>query len=284
MASLPFPDVSVQVTQRRWRCVLDPNLALSPYGPGFARRLAQHAELWLGTEFFNILDSARIYEKEPELLAWPGIGPADAARVAEALRGWSRLRDEAGYGGSPFHWIGDVLRESCLPVGTSEDIVERWEEAARTLDARLPHAIEGTGPVIATMRDTVSLCAVLPAAVLMPCDASGSVPVLCQHVARWGIACEQLPDTDELAGIERSGIQQLLVQAGLAKFVWAGLGLAVLHLLAGQVGRSPTGDDELSDETDVALTFTETGASPRAPWDGARAFWYYLLPDRRHAD
>jgi len=56
MTGLSFPDLSVQISQRRWRCVLDPNLALSPNGAAFARRLAPHAEVWIGSEFFNILE------------------------------------------------------------------------------------------------------------------------------------------------------------------------------------------------------------------------------------
>jgi hypothetical protein len=280
MACLPFPDVSVQLTQRRWRCVLDPNLALSSLGPEFARLLALHAEVWIGTEFFNILDSTRIYEKEPELLGWPG---ADAGMIPVVLREWSRMRDDAGYGASPFHWIGDVLRESCLPAGMGDDVVEHWEGAARSLDACLPHAIEGTGPLVATMRDTVSLCAVLPSAVLMRCDAAHATPLLCQHIMRWGIGCEQLRDTDELVQTERNAIHQLLVQAGLAKFVWAGLSLGVLHLLGARIGHSLAVDNGLCEDTDDVLTYAEAGNTLPAPWDGARAFWYPLSPEQHHA-
>ena len=58
MHALPFPDLSVQVTRRRSRCVLDPNLALSRHGAMLARLLAPYAELWVGPEHFTILDSA----------------------------------------------------------------------------------------------------------------------------------------------------------------------------------------------------------------------------------
>ncbi len=160
MTGLSFPDLSVQISQRRWRCVLDPNLALSPNGAAFARRLAPHAEVWIGSEFFNILDSALIYEHEPELL---GTSRAAIETVPEVLRDWTRLRDETGYGGGLFHWIGDILRESCLPNGMDEGIIAHWEAAARSLDLRLPQALEASGPLIAAMRDTVALCAILPA-------------------------------------------------------------------------------------------------------------------------
>jgi hypothetical protein len=285
MSGLPFPDVSVQLTQRRWRCILDPNLALSPFGAEFARRLAPHAEVWLGTEFFNILDSARIYEKEPELLVCPGASNAEARMMREALRDWTHLRDEAGYGASPFHWIGDVLRESCLPAGMNEDMVARWEGAARSLDACLPRAIEASGPLIATMRDTVALCAVLPAAILTLRDrgAARDTPVLCQHITRWGVSCEQLGSDDDLAAIERDGFCRMLVQAGLARFLWGGMDLVVLHLHAAGVGRLRSNADALAGDSDDMLAFAEPGVNMRAPWDDARAFWYELRPERHHA-
>jgi hypothetical protein len=282
MAGLPFPEVSVQLTQRRWRCVLDPNLALSPTGAEFARRLAPHAEVWLGTEFFNILDSTSIYEKEPELLAWPGANRVDSDLMSSVLHDWCRLRNESGYGSSPFHWIGDVLRESSLPAGMNEDVVEHWEEAASSLDACLPPAIEGTGPLIATMRDTVALCAVLPATILTMRDKSAvhEVPVLCEHIKHWGITCEQVDDNDEFVAIERAGIRQILIQAGMAKFLWAGMNLVVLHLLATGLGRTATDEDTLSYDAGDVLTDSEPSGGVRAPWAGARAFWYQLQPER----
>jgi hypothetical protein len=253
---------------------------LSSFGPAFARRLAPHAEVWLGTEFFNILDSASVYSKEPELLFPPGSTYADTAGIPDVLRDWSALRDEAGYGGSPFHWIGDVLRESSLPDGMSDDMVDRWEGAARSLDNCLPRELQGTGPLVATMRDTVSLCAVLPAVALMLCDGPDTEPVMCQNMERWGIGCEYLNHADGFVETECNAIRQLLVQAGLAKFVWAGLNLAVLHLFATRVGRSAR---ELSNETEDVLALTDMDACRHAPWDGAKAYWYRLSPERHHA-
>ena len=86
----PIPDLSVQITRRRARCVLDPNLALSRDGATLTRLLASHAELWVGPEFFNILDSAQLYQREPELLLWPATDEAAVAEVPEMLRSWPR--------------------------------------------------------------------------------------------------------------------------------------------------------------------------------------------------
>jgi hypothetical protein len=282
MTGLPYPDVSVQLTQRRWRCVLDSNLALSPLGAEFARLLAPCAEVWLGTEFFNILDSARIYREEPELLVWPGTDHKEARTLPGVLRDWTRLRDAAGYGSTQFHWIGDVLRESRLPAGMSETVVARWEAAARSLDACLPRAIEASGPLIAAMRDTVALCAVLPAAAILTLrgGASDKAPMLCRHIAGWGVACQRLSEHDDLVAMERAGLRGMLVQAGLAKFLWGGLDLVVLHLQASGIGRLDFREDPMADEEDV-LSIAEPDRG--GPWDGARAFWYDVVPEQHHA-
>lgn len=278
MSVTPLPDLSVQLTQRRWRCVLDPNLALSVSGAEFARRLAAFSEVWLGTEFFNVLDSARIYQKEPELLSWPDIGAAQSGRLRETLGDWVQLRNEAGYGGSPLHWIGHVLRESCLPPNMSDDVVGRWEAATRSLDDRLPRAIEASGPLVATMRDTVALSAALPAAIVT-LQHPGEIrepPALCQHIARWGVVCERLPDDDDLVAIERDRAQRALVQAGLSEFIWAGLNVSIVHIHAPGVGRLHADHDVLASPEDDELTLLPPYEEGIRPWVGAKAFWYPL--------
>jgi hypothetical protein len=52
--SLIFPDLTVTLQQRRWACVLDPALILSPYGPEL-RRLGEVVELWVGRELWHML-------------------------------------------------------------------------------------------------------------------------------------------------------------------------------------------------------------------------------------
>lgn len=77
-----FPDLSIQITRRRRRFVLDPNLSLSRDDAMLARLLAPYAEQWVGTEFFNVLDSATLYQHEPELLVWPSTDGAANRRGA----------------------------------------------------------------------------------------------------------------------------------------------------------------------------------------------------------
>jgi hypothetical protein len=111
------PELSVHISRRRWRCVVDPHLCLSHEGAAFIRGLCGHAEIWLGPEFLNILDSWLLYEREPSALRWPkGAGP-DADEVRQALRIWQGLRDTSGAGSGRLCWVRDAVRESCLRTG-----------------------------------------------------------------------------------------------------------------------------------------------------------------------
>jgi hypothetical protein len=265
----PFPDLSVQIARRRRPCVLDPNLALSRDGAMLARLLAPYAELWVGPEHFTILDNALVYQQEPELLVWPSTDKAAIAEVPEMLRDWTRLRDEAG---QCLHWLGDAWRESCVPDDIHESVHSRCEAASRTLDLCLPKTIEATGPLIAAMRDTAALCAVLPARIL-GLGIQGEPPLMCRHLRQWGLASQKLPAEDPLADIERAEFLRIIIEAGLAPFVWGGLQLAVVHLSVPHVGRlqARTG---LGPEDESVLTGVEEHSPPGNPWEGASCFWY----------
>jgi hypothetical protein len=267
----PFPDLSVQVTRRRVRCVLDPNLALSRDGAMLARRLAPHAEQWVHPEWWNIVDGARLYTREPELVAPLGTDKALIAEIPDALRDWTQLREEAR---QCLHWVGETLPESYMPDDIDEAVLTRWEAASRTLDLFLPKAIEATGPLIAAMRDTAALCAVLHAAFVLSRGAHGEPPLICRHLQQWGLACEKLSSKDILVSVERAGFQRLLIEAGLAPFVWGGLPLALVHLLVPYVGRLETGPDFGQEDEPALLADEEEPVLRRNPWEGAKCFWY----------
>jgi hypothetical protein len=269
----PFPDLSVQVTRRRVRCVLDPNLALSREGAMLARRLAPHAEQWVYPEWWNIVDSARLYACEPGLVAPPGADSTFIAEIPEALRDWTQLREEAR---RCVHWVGETLPESYMPDDVDEAVLPRWEAASRTLDLCLPKAIEATGPLIAAMRDTAALCAVLHAAFVLSRGAHGEPPLICRHLQQWGLSCEELSPYDTLVSVQRASFQRLLVEAGLAPFIWGGLPLALVHLLVPYVGRLETGPYFGEDEPDF-LRNEDEPVRPCNPWEGAKCFWYDVM-------
>jgi hypothetical protein len=265
-----FPDLSVQVTRRRSRCVLDPNLAFSRSGAGLARRLIRCAEVWIASEIHNVLDDAPTYQREPELLLLPGADKAMAAVIPEALRDWMRLRDEAG---RRLCWVGDAYRESSLPEDLDDRFVLRSELASQTLDHCLPKTDESTGPLIAAMRDAAALCAALHSGWILGYGGRGDPPPLCRYLQQWGLTCEELPATEALVSVERRGFQRLLIEAGAAVFAWGRLPLAVLHLLVPNIGRIETGPDFGQEDEPV---IDEDIPRPRHPWEHAKCFWYDL--------
>ena len=77
MATL-LPDFSVRFSQRRWTCVLDPFLALSPNGLILATQLSQVLELWIFRELWQILDNTEYYLHQPQTqLAAPPPGKTE---------------------------------------------------------------------------------------------------------------------------------------------------------------------------------------------------------------
>ncbi len=285
MARDPWPDLSVQITRRRWRCVPDPLLCLSQTGAAFLRGLAPHAEIWLGPEFMNILDGWTLFDREPALLIGCDGEPSVAEEMRHALRAWARLRDEAGHVGGPLCWVRDAMRESCLPSGTDGSVVARWEVMAEALDARLTTAKEPSSPLVAATRDAVALGGVLPAAAILSLRDTAwrtQPPSLCRHLQAWGLPCRRLDFADDMVVRERTMLLNLLIEAGLAGFLWGGLELVVVHLMVPGAARLQLGPgfSGMPDEPDFLA-----GEPPRpmqGAWADAQAFWYDLLME--HAD
>jgi len=279
MARDTWSDLSVQISRRRWRCVPDPQLCLSQNGAAFIGGLMPHAEIWPGAEFLSILDAATPYERDIDRLARSFGGHHRLDEVREALRIWSRLRDEVGQGGARLYWVRDALRESCLPVGLDESVVPHWEMLAQTLDERVSEAEESSGPIVAAMRDTVALAAALPGAVVLSHRDSSDKsepPHLCRHLEAWRIPCRHLDYSNDLVTFERNQLLQLLVETGLAGFVWSGLRLAVVHLVAPAWPPPPYGHALIYSGDDGDFLIEEEPRPLRGPWEDARAFWYDL--------
>ncbi len=248
-----WPDLSVQISSRPWRCVPDPLLCLSRDGAAFLNTLAgahvashsPRAEVWMAPEFDSILDNWMLYDQHPELLAHSLGGPSDPDELRQSLRLWLRLRDTAGRPDGRLCWVRDAVRESCLPTGIGDPLVPRWEAMAQALDERLANARETSGPGIAAMRDSAALCAVLTDAMLLcarETDDPDQAPRLCRHLQEWGLPCRRLDIANDLVAIERGLLLRLMVEAGLAGFLWGGLKLAVAHIVAPHLFLIPHGD------------------------------------------
>jgi hypothetical protein len=243
------------------------------------------AEVWMAPEFHNILDNWMLYDQHPELLAQSLGGPSDPDELRQALRLWLRLRDTAGRPDGRLCWVRDALRESCLPAGIGDSVVPRWEAMAQALDERLATSRESTGPGIAAVRDSAALCAVLTDAVLLcarELDGPDQTPRLCRRMQDWGLRCRRLEIANDLVAVERGFLLRLMVEAGLASFLWGGLKLAVAHIVAPHQFLISNGDAFSNEVEDLGFP----GVEPRpikSPWDDAQVFWYELGAEYAHA-
>src|SRR5262245_58117970 len=236
--SLIFPDLTVTLQQRRWACVLDPALILSPYGLALSR-LGKLVELWVGRELWHMLDNTHFYRQRPSLLIDATMRTTDDALASQealrALLAWERWRLESDQAGLNLFWVGDDPSGSLLPAHVDAGLVWRYETLACALDRRASR-IEMPDEVLApAFRDTAALTVALQTSVILahspPAAPSESqIPSLCTALTHWGVPCALLPDHDPLVHVEGDYLRHLLVHAGLAPILWAGLRLAVVHV------------------------------------------------------
>jgi hypothetical protein len=290
----PWSDLSVQIGSRPWRIVPDPLLCLSRDGAAFVGGLAgthmaghsPRAEVWLAPEFHSILDDWMLHDKHPEVLAQSLGSSEDPDELQQALRLWLRLRDVAGRPDGRLCWVRDALRESCLPTGIEDSIVSHWEAMAQALDERLASAGEASGPGIAAFRDCAALCAVLTDAILLcalESDHPNPMPVLCRHLEAWRLPCRRLQITDDMVCLERGLLLRLLVELGLASFIWGGLRLAVVHFAVPGLFRLPNSSRGFSlAPEELDLPWGELRPI-KSPLEHAQVFWYDLSAEEAHA-
>jgi hypothetical protein len=134
-------------------------------------------------------------------------------------------------------------------------------------------------PLTSAFRDAAALAASLGSAFILtyrsPEDLARNLPpTICSSLMSWGVDCQEVEGEDAIASLERDHLRQLLIQAGLAKFLWTGLHLAVLHLVVpNATAISPPADwgEEFSlSEWESWQELPEEGNF----WEVARGFWY----------
>jgi hypothetical protein len=283
------------------RCVPDVHLCMLRDGAAFLGGLIPHADVWATPEFLHVLDDWELHDGRPELLREAlGEGYSDEG-VRDALRHWLRLRDETGNRGGRLYCVRDSLRESNLPPGADDTLVSRWETMAEALDSRLTITSPGGALIDAHKRDTAALAATIQGAfvltVRMPAERTSlgsrprpapepkqsAAPSLCQHLESWGVPCRRVGIDDDLVALERSLLLHLLVEAGLSGFLWNGLPLSVVHLIApGAFGVSP-GRDGPAGAAELDYFSSGEPRPVKSPWEAARAFWYDLDSGDHHA-
>jgi hypothetical protein len=283
MTAALVPNFSITLSQRRWACVLDPTLALSSYGLPLVKQLGELMELWIVRELWHILDNPNFYLHQPQAVlssetTFPLQHSPVSHQLVQTLKEWNRLRTTTDRNSWNIHFLADVIGESYVPTGIDTDIIWRWESLAQSLDTCLEAQTAKPDSLTLAFRDLAALAVARPACILTH-HTKEEVPVICKVLEQWGIACRQVQLTDAIADIEREQFRSLLVHAGLAKFLWAGLDLAVLHLVVPAAATlNATQDQDWSDEyafSEIAgLTVAQRPAANL--WEGAQGFWYSI--------
>lgn len=272
-----FPELSVNISQKRWSAVLAPGLALSVFGLPLLRRLGGFLDFWVVRELWHILDNTEYYFQHPEtLLPVDSQTPEARETLVEVLREWERARAENDPFRQHCYWVADDPSGSFLPEGLELETVWRYEALAAGLDPR----IKDQGPLPAACRDAAALALALPSAFVLTSlesDDAGQPPAICAMLAAWAIPCREIPPDDPWQRQESEILRRTLVQAGLGKWVWSGFRPAVLHLVAPWAGWTRTPDPRGSAFGDgEAGEFDGAGEPAQDPWEGALGFWYRL--------
>lgn len=292
-----FPAFTVQIAAQRRACVLDPALALTRNGLALARGLAQLVDVWLVNEFWRILDNTFVYTDRPEaMMPPPALHPSvigDPIELRDALLAWERIRYATDPHGLKFNWAGERADESQLAPGTPAGVVEQWSVLAAGLESRLAADGDFACPLVAGWRDAVALAAALRGAFILTTHGAAEgrephPPALCRLLEMAGIAVTDMGGwNDPRLAIERTFIDTVLVHAGVAKYLWAGLPLAVVTLVvpAAEDGADCSRCREDFDDSEFAMAADPLGtgarelAPPEAvadPWNHAEALWFRL--------
>jgi hypothetical protein len=274
----------------RLACVIDPILALTQYGVSITQQLAQEMELWIAREFLHILDNPTFYLQHPGLVTPKGMGTIqypekEYGGLQETLRSlqeWQQFRRGRDLAGLNLFWLGDNLQESYLPKSRNLEIFGRWESIARSLDCKIDHH-RITGDVIPLfVRDTVALAASLGSALILTCQRpadfeQGLPPQLCRILEHWHIPCQEIAPNNSMVKLERNDLRQLLVQTNAAKFLWADIRLAVLHLLISVSLESPSFPNPvIADSQSILEDSIGQKNYQNPPLIIARGFWYLV--------
>lgn len=274
----------------RLTCVIDPTLALTQYGLSIAQQLAQETELWIVREFWHILDDPTFYLQHPGLIAPKSIGAAQSPEkecigLQETLRSlqeWEQFRRRTDLAGLNLFWLGDNLKESYLPKNRNIEIFWRWELIAQLLDCKI-NSYQATNDVISLfVRDTVAMAASLGSALILTCQRLTDFeedlpPQICQVLQYCDIPCQAIAPDNSMLELERNTLYQLFTETKTAKFLWAGVRLAVLHILISV----PLEFQSFSKPISVGSQFIHEDLINKLKYQNhpsvsARGFWYLV--------
>jgi hypothetical protein len=212
-------------------------------------------DLWVGREFWHVLENIQFYLQHPELLllnrAMPDrteyIAAFSPTEIIQSLQEWEKFRQELDLERMKLFWVGDRLSESSLPPDSLPNTIQTYERLARALDDRIPRSPQTSATLSALLSDTVALSASLNSSFILTRQYLSAdrllLPEICLELESLGISCQMLKLEDEMVAIEQDYLRQLLVRVGVSKFLWAGLQLNVLHLFVPSILRSDRSND-----------------------------------------
>jgi hypothetical protein len=178
--------------------------------------------------------------------------------------------------------LGDSPKESLLPSHRNLELFYCWEAIATSLDRQLESLRIRSYILPLAFRDTIALALSLGSAFILSYQSSTDFeqhlpPEICSTMETWGMTCQPLSRDDTVVAKERETLQELLISTGLAKYLWAGTNLIVLHLIG------PPGFKQLRKPVpgyqDVPTGVDQLAKAPaltRELWNKTRAFWYLL--------
>lgn len=271
-----LPPLQVTVDSRNWSCVLDLRLAIARNGPMLALRLAEELRVCLVPRLLYVLDNSDHYERHPESLGIDPLGEGAFPPDREAVQQWELARLDVGLQSLRLYWTGDALHESFMPHNVDSNVVGRFERFLEGLEQRLALAapdLESGHPLLGGAMDALALSVALgrhrPLIFTAP-GSRGEAPALCRLLELCGIGCRRL-EPSESRPLRRQ-LMPSLARSGALELCWAGLNLAVVHLVAPRAlllrpaAVNGPALDLLDGPPDGCLDV----------WEDASAFWYPL--------
>lgn len=277
-------DLAVTLNQRRWVCIIDPALLLlTPFGPPLVQGLGALTELWIPRSFWRTLDDSVSCSRDPQRLvpaSWLPDFQGNLDTCCDALRTWERLRARSDIGGLRFRYVGDSLMSSALPEQREPDLVQRFDQIEAALQMQLgpwkEQSLSGHDAWLAAI-DLLALTASLDTAfVLTLVRGTRRLPAPAAALIDCALApaFQRIDEDQSLLPIEQEEIRRLLVQAGAAPLVWAGLDLAIGRLVAPHMLQMRTAFDDMVQEEDADLLHVFDNRSVIPPWHDACVYWY----------
>lgn len=283
------PSLPMDLLKNRWKCILDPNLALSEHGITLVKNLGEVMDLWLVREFWHILEDNTMYYEQ---LTLNSLNSGDISRneelnfmreqrsqqVKSTLKAWKQLRLETDLGHLNLFWVNDSLSDSMLPRDTDAKIIWRWESLARNLESL--GKTRFSEPLASAFRDAAALSAALGSAFILthrsPEEVSRNLPPsICIALEEWGIICQEIEPANTLVTVEGNALRQLFVEAGVSKLLWAGLKIAILHLVVPKAINLNSSETSRENNGSRFTSSVDLDNSTHF-WTGAQGFWYTL--------